>query len=172
MRIKIFVVGLLIVLINSTFVFAAQELMLSKDQVFDGEASVEPDFFGNCDDLFYVDSGEDVANMSREFPYFYCQGMYTLTLDGPPGTTVTLFGNFSYRQERGYLVLRKKDAQKVWILELEEFPGNQWSTVEAEPKSGAYEAYYYPAVNFRRNVSSVKWGQWWSGTVPGNAEVK
>lgn len=172
MRIMIFVVGMLVFLIHSSLVFAKQELMLSKEQIFDSGPAIDTDFRGDCEQLFYVDSGEDVADMRREFPNYFCEGMYTLTLDGPPGTTVTLFGNFSYSQERGFLVLKKKDARKVWILGLEDFPGQQWSTTMANSQSGAYEAYYYPAANFRRNVSSVKWGQWWPGTVPGKAGVK
>jgi len=172
MRTGIFVVGIWIVLLNASFVFAKQELMLSKEQLFDTGPAIDGD--SRCDfaPLYYVDSGEDVADMRRDFPYYFCQGMYTLTLDGPPGTTVTLFGSFNYSQQRGYLVLRKKDDRKVWILELEEFPGDQWTTLEADSKSGAYEVYYHPAPNFRRRVSSVKWGQWWPGSVPVNAKVK
>ena len=168
MRVKIFVLGILIVLVHASLVFAKQELMLSKEQQFDTGPAIDSNFRDDCDQLYYVDSGEDVADMRRDFPYYFCEGMYTLTLDGPPGTTVTLFGSYSYNQERGYLVLRKTDSQKIWLLELEEFPHNQWSSIAANSKSGAYEVFYYPAPNFRRNVSSVKWGQWWPETVPGN----
>ncbi|GJL77521.1 MAG: hypothetical protein NPINA01_05100 [Nitrospinaceae bacterium] len=167
MRIKVLVLGVLLFLIHSSVVFAKQELMLSKEQLFDTGPAID-DRSRDCDQLYYVDSGEDIADMRRDFAYYFCEGMYTLTLDGPPGTTVTLFGSFAYNQERGYLVLRKKDDQKIWLLELEEFPGHQWSTVEANSKSGAYEAYYYPAPNFRRNVSSIKWGQWWPDSGPGS----
>jgi hypothetical protein len=172
MRIKIFILGIWIVLLNFSLVFAKQELMLSKEQLFDSGPAIDEDYRCDSATLYYVDSGEDIADMRRDFPYYFCQGMYTLTLDGPPGTTVTLFGSFSYNQERGYLVLRKKDDQKIWLLELEEFQADQWSTIETNSKSGAYEAYYHPAPNFRRNISSVKWGPWWPGAVPGNAETK
>ena len=72
----------------------------------------------------------------------------------------------------GKLILRKKDNRKIWLLELEEYPENQWSTTAGNAKFGAYEAFYYPAPNFRRNVSSVKWGQWWPGPVPDKMKIK
>jgi len=172
MRVKIFLLGILIVLLNSSFVFAKQELMLSKEQLLDSNTVILGDDRCETAPLYYVDSGEDVADMRRDYPYYFCQGMYTLTLDGPPGTTLTLFGSFSYNQERGYLVLRKRDDQKIWLLALDEFQNDKWSIIETNSKSGAYDAYYHPAPNFRRNISSVKWGEWWPGAVPGNAEAK
>jgi len=171
MKIQIIVVGIMIVLIHTPLVFAKQELMLSKEQLFDTGPAID-DHHRDCDALFYVDSGKDIADMRRGFRNYFCEGMYTLTLDGPPGTTVTLFGSYYFGQERGYLILRKKDDRKIWLLELEEYPGNRWSTTQADAQSGAYEAFYYPAPNFRRNVSSVKWGQWWPGSVPGNMKIK
>jgi len=171
MKIKIIAVAVMIVLIHSSLVFAKQELMLSKEQQFDAGPAIDG-HYRDCEALFYVDSGKDVADMRRDFRNYYCEGMYTLTLDGPAGATVTLFGSYNFGQERGYLVLRKKDDRKIWLLELEDHPINQWSAVEANAQSGAYEAFYYPAPNFRRNVSSVKWDQWWSGAVPGNMKLK
>ncbi len=171
MKIKIIVVGIMIVLIHSSLVFAKQELMLSKEVQFDSGPALD-NHHRDCDALFYVDSGEDIADMRREFRNYFCEGMYTLTLDGPPGSTITLFGGYNYGQERGYLVLRKRDDRKIWLLELEDYPVNQWSTTEGSSQSGAYEAFYYPAPNFRRNVSSIKWGQWWSGEIPGNMPGK
>ena len=143
------------------------KLMLSKEQLFDTGPAI--DFFGNrgdCESLFYVDAGKNIPDMRRDFRNYFCEGMYTMTLDGPPGTLVTLFGGFDYDKQGGYLVLKKKDDRRLWILHLEEFPGNRWVTSEANKDSGAYEAYYRPSPNFRRNVSSVKWGQWWEGSAP------
>jgi hypothetical protein len=171
MKIKIIALGLIFFLVQSSLVFAKQELMLSKEVLFDSGPALDSPH-RDCDELFYVDSGKDVADMRRDFRNYFCEGMYTLTLDGPAGATVTLFGSFNFSQERGYLVLRKKDDRKIWLLELEEHPANQWSTIESNAQSGAYEAFYYPAPNFRRNVSSVKWDQWWSGSVPGAMKVK
>ena len=160
MKIKIIFVGLMIVLIHSSLVFAKQELMLSKEVLFDSGEGIDNDY-RDCEALFYVDSGKDVPDMRRDFRNYFCPGMYTATLEGPAGATVTLFGSYNFGQERGYLILRKKDDRKIWLLELEEYPANQWSTTQASDQSGAYEAFYYPAGNFRRNISSVKWGQWW-----------
>ncbi|VAX29854.1 hypothetical protein MNBD_NITROSPINAE05-164 [hydrothermal vent metagenome] len=171
MKIKIIAVGVMLVLIHSSLVFAKQELMLSKEVLFDSGPAIDS-LHQDCDALFYVDSGKDVADMRRDFRNYFCEGMYTLTLDGPAGATVTLFGSYNFGQERGYLVLRKKDDRKIWLLELEDYPTNRWSTTEANAQSGAYEAFYYPAPNFRRNVTSVKWNQWWPGSVPGAMKVK
>ncbi len=147
--------------------------MLSKEQLFDSGPALD---FGHsrsdCSALYYVDLNENIPDMRRDFRNYFCEGMYTLTLDGPPGTTVTLFGGFFFGKERGFLILKKKDDQKVWLLHLEEFPDAQWFTSEATSKSGAYEAYYYPAPNFRRNVSSVKWGQWWKDANPVESDVE
>ena len=118
MRIKIFIAGILIVLIHSSLVFAKQELMLSKEQQFETGPAIDGHHM-DCDSLFYVDSGKDITEMRRDFRNYYCEGMYTLTLDGPSGTTVTLFGSGYFGQERGYLILRKKDNRKIWLLENE-----------------------------------------------------
>ncbi len=158
-----------IVLFFSAPAHAKNELMLSKEQLFDGGPALDNHRFrDDCSELFYVDKGENIEDMRRDFPYYWCQGMYTLTLDGPPGTTVTLFGSYYYGQERGYLVLKKTDNEKVWILHLEEFPSGRWSSVQPSRQSGGYEAFFIPAPNFRRNVSSVQWGQWWVGDFPTN----
>ncbi|UCD10392.1 MAG: hypothetical protein JSU88_06720, partial [Nitrospinaceae bacterium] len=78
------------------------QLMLSKSQLFDDGSAI--DFHptrGDCEALFYVDAGKDIPDLRRDFRRYNCQGMYTLTLDGPPGTLVTLFGGFNFGQERG-----------------------------------------------------------------------
>ncbi|MFQ5449286.1 MAG: hypothetical protein ACE5E9_01585 [Nitrospinaceae bacterium] len=165
MKIKILFGITAAVLFASSPVLAKQELMLSKEQLFDGGPAIDGELHHDCEQLFYVDAGKDVRDM-RYFPYYFCEGMYTLTLDGPPGTVVTLFGSFFFGKERGYLVIRKKDHEKVWILQLEDFPPGQWVTTQAERDSGAYEVYYQAAPNFRRNVSSIKWGKWWTGVTP------
>lgn len=162
------VLGLAAMIFHPAPVFPMEgRLMLSKEQLFDSGPAI--DFRsggGNCEALFYVDAGRDIADMRRDFSYYFCEGMYTLTLEGPPGTLVTLFGGFNFGIERGYLILKKKDDRQIWILHLEEFPSGRWATQEATPKSGAYEVYYQAAPNFRRNVSSVKWGAWWGGETP------
>ncbi len=166
MKGKILIAGL-IVLFLSAPAHAKNELMLSKENIFDAGPAIDPPGArGNCDALFYIDAGDNLENLRREFPYHYCEGMYTFTLDGPPGTTVTLFGDYGYDPKRGYLIVRKTDDQKVWVLHLEEFPNAQWAATQPSRQSGGYETFYVPAPNFRHNVSSVQWGQWWSGEAP------
>jgi len=152
---------------------AEGRLMLSKEQLFDSGPAIDFNSRrGNCEALFYVDIGKDIADMRRDFRNYFCEGMYTLTLDGPAGTVVTLFGNFNFGEEGGYLVLKKKDDKMIWILHLEDFPASRWVTQEATSKSGSFEVYYQPAPNFRRNVSSVRWGEWWSAGLPGPGAKK
>ena len=46
-----------------------------------------------CYRLITIKVGEDVPDM-RDQPCYFRDGKYTLTITGPAGTTVTLFGNF------------------------------------------------------------------------------
>ena len=79
-------------------------------------------------------------------------------------TTVTLFSNLFLVTDRGYLVLRKTDDRKVWIIYLESFKPRIWFHVEPEDKRyGSYDIYYHEGWHFERNISSVKWGKWWMG---------
>ena len=139
------------------------QLYLFKDQSFDTSPIMQDERFADCDQLFKVALEKDVPDMRRDFDYYFCEGMYTLRLDGPKGTTLTLFGNFFYGQGGGYLVLKKLDDRMLWLLDLEEFPAERWMSFDAGKDSGAFEAYYHPAPNFRKNLSSLKWGQWWKG---------
>ena len=142
------------------------QLYLFKDQTFDSSPILQGvDPHGDCDQLFKVSPGKDMPDM-RDFQYYFCEGMYTLRLDGPKGMTVTLFGNFSYNQQQGFLVLKKLDDQLLWLLDLEDFPSGEWVDFAANKDSGAFSAYYHPASNFRKNISSIKWGQWWQGEAP------
>jgi len=119
-----------------------------------------------CDELMYIDSGKDVPDMQDGYPCYQRTGRYTMTLSGPAGTTVTLFGKHSFEKERGYLVIKKKDDRLVWILDLEDFPHRQWFVSMATKDSGAYETFYNSAPIFEQNVSSIKWGNWWFGGLP------
>ncbi len=118
-----------------------------------------------CDELLYIDSGKDVQSM-HGYPCYHRTGRYTMSLFGPAGTTVTLFGKHSFEKERGYLIIKKKDDGLVWILDLEDFPHREWFNSMATKDSGAYEAFYNSAPIFEQNVSSIKWGNWWSGEQP------
>ncbi len=73
MKFKIIVVGIMIVLIHTSLVFAKQELMLSKEQLFDTGPAID-DRNRDCEALFYVDSGKDIADMRRDFRNYFCEG--------------------------------------------------------------------------------------------------
>ena len=120
----------------------------------------------SCDELLNIASGNDIPDM-RVFDCYHRTGKYTMTLTGPPGTMVTLFGNFSYGKERGYLIIRKKDDRQIWLLDLEDSSPDGWIQVEARRQSGAYEAFYHAAPIFSQNISSIKWGRWWTKDGPG-----
>jgi hypothetical protein len=122
-----------------------------------------------CDELMYIDTGRDVSDM-RNFPCYFRTGKYTFTLSGPSGTTVTLFGKNSFSEERGYLIVRKKDDKPVWVLHLEDYPAGEWFISGASRDSGAYEVFYKAEPIFSQNVSSIKWGQWWTGGSPAAGE--
>ena len=139
---------------------SAGELVLFKEAITD-EGS--PDPLGDCDGLFYVKQGESISDMS-DFHDYSCEGVYSLTLEGSPSTTVTLFGNLFHMTDRGYLVLRKTDDRKVWIIYLESFKPRTWLHVDPEDtRYGSYDIYYHEGWHFERHISSVKWGKWWTG---------
>ncbi len=162
MKTKILLASLIALIQYSGFAWANEgQLMLDKLRL-DFNISLGD---SACDELMYVDSGKDIPNM-RDFPCYHRSGKYTAALTGPSGTTVTLFGNVAYTKERGYLIIKKKDARQVWILDLEDFPHEQWVTIEGERQSGAFEAYYHPTPIFQQNISSIKWGAWWSEEGP------
>lgn len=162
MNFKIFFTALIFSLCFPALLFASQGRLVFDKLRLDIHISMGD---SACDELMPVDAGKDIPDM-RGMDCYERTGKYTLTLDGPPGTTVTLFGTFSYGKESGYLVIRKMDNRLVWILHLEDFPNEIWSAREAGKDSGAYEVFYHAAPIFAQNVSSLKWGQWWSGESP------
>lgn len=164
-KILVFLLVLFSFFAGSAFAKEGQ-LYLFKDQTFDSSPILQGvDPHGDCDQLFKVSPDKDVADM-RDFDYYFCEGMYTLRLDGPKGMMVTLFGNFFFNKEEGFLVLKKLDDQLLWLLDLEDFPSGKWVNVAANKDSGAFAVYYYPAANFRKKISSLRWGQWWQGETP------
>ena len=110
-----------------------------------------------CYRLFTIKVGEDVPDM-RDKPCFSRDGKFTLTITGPPGTTVTLFGKFNFKKGNGFLTVKKKDYREIWLLDLIYFPAGQWFYTEATEDSGAYETFYNPSPNFEESIYSIKWG--------------
>lgn len=109
-----------------------------------------------CEEVFYIKKGKDTPDL-RDTVNYFCDGEYSLTLDGPPGTTVSLYGQFFFGEDRGYLTLTKTDHQQVWIWDLEDFPDRKWVVAEANKDTGAYEVFYRAGPNFKMNLGSVKW---------------
>lgn len=144
------------------------ELTLYKEPLYEFVSPRSP--HGLCEGLFFLDGGKNNPDLRSDFRYFHCEGRYTLTLDGPKDKMVTLFGGFNYGEEGGFLILRKTDDKKVWILDLMDFPSGQWVKVLPQQSHGAeygaYEIFYSAAPRFDQNISSMKWGQWWKGNNP------
>ena len=126
-----------------------------------------PDFLygkcGHCADLISIKNNRDWADF-LPFNFTTRDGYFTANLRGPAGTSVTLYGQEDFRESRGYLVIIKKDDLMVEIDNLEAFVPGQWTEVDKE--EGSYSAFYQPYQNFKRFVSSAKWGKWWNGNIP------
>ncbi len=118
---------------------------------------------GHCADLISIKNNKDWANF---LPYDLTtrDGYFTANLKGPAGTSVTLYGQEGYREDRGYLIIIKKDDSRIEIEDLEAFAPGKWTEVDKE--EGGYSVFYQPYQNFKTFVSSVKWGKWWDGTAP------
>lgn len=111
-----------------------------------------------CKDTFFIDKDQDYSDL-REMKNDFCHGEYSFTLDGPPGTTVTLYGQYYYGEARGTLTLTKTDHRRVWIWDLDDFPDGRWVVTEANKDTGAYELFYSASSNFQKNLGSVKWNE-------------
>lgn len=111
-----------------------------------------------CFQLIYIEVGRDVPDMRKE-QCAYDEGKFSVTLSGPPGTTVTFFGEYNFKKGNGYLTIKKTDDRMLWLIDLTSFPDGQWHTSEANDDSGAFEAYYNASPIFDRSVSSIKWGE-------------
>lgn len=152
----IFAVFLILILFPSPIPAEEKgELVLFKEPLFYGQFRRE-----GCDGLYYVKPDKDVPDL-RDFRLFFCEGKYSLTLDGPPGKIVTLFGDFDFKKDYGYLIVRKTDDKTVWLYNLESLPPGQWHVVAPYGMYGGSEVFYRAAARFEQNVASVKWGQWW-----------
>ena len=111
-----------------------------------------------CNEVFIIKKGRDYPDL-RDMRNKFCEGESSLTLDGPPGTTVTVYGQFFFGEERGYLTLTKTDSRRVWLWDLEDFKSEQWLIAEANKDTGAYEVFYHAGLNFKMNLGSVKWDE-------------
>ena len=72
-----------------------------------------PDNLGTCShcaDNLSVWGGQDRADFS-EWPNYIAEGVYYFDLQGPVGTTITLFGNTDFKTQMGFLILHKQDLK-------------------------------------------------------------
>ena len=156
------VVSLLCVSVQSGFAVEQRgDLILYKEPLYE----IEDDRKNACVSIYDVDYGKNVDTM-RHFRDFWCQGRYTLTVAGDKDRVVTLFAEFNYKKDRGFMVLRKLDDRKVWLINLEDVPPGKWVRRKANEDSGGVEIFFYEKPQFSQRISSVKWGQWWHGSSP------
>ncbi|MBC8283244.1 MAG: hypothetical protein H8E32_05465 [Nitrospinae bacterium] len=111
-----------------------------------------------CKRVLVIQKGKDLtaANKMRDR---FCEGEYTLSLDGPPGTTVTIYGQYFFGKKRGYLTLTKTDHQKVWVWNFKSFPDKRWMVSQANEDTGGYESFFQASPGFNMNLGSVKWDE-------------
>lgn len=118
-----------------------------------------------CGEFYPVFENQDVDSL-ESYSQFFQDNEYNLTFWGSTGSTVTVFGDFDHKTERGFLILHKLDDNPVYLYDLEKFPAKEWTEVGPEGVSkGKFLAYYQPYENFKTNLASVKWGQWWPDSV-------
>ncbi len=164
MRLKIST-GLAIALwaftVTATAASPAELLLWKKDPYFNGAC-------GHCADFFNIRENDNPADLTL-FELYTQSGYYYIDLNGPAGTTVTLFGKQKHSPDRGFLIVRKKDDAPIGVEDLESFLPNRWVEVAAEnSSSGAYSVWYQPYGGFKNNVESVRWGHWWTELPPAN----
>ena len=160
MKIKAFIISISFLIYFPSLSFSKDELVMHQELMWwqiNGQSGDSA-----CFQLIYIEVGRNVPDMRDELLDANCglsDGKYSLTLTGPPGTTVTFFGNYNFKKGNGFLTIRKKDDQKLWLLDLTDFPAGQWHTSEATDDSGAFESFYNPSPMFEQQVSSIKWGE-------------
>ena len=161
MKIKAFIISISFLICFPSLGFAKDELVMHQELMWwqiNGQSGESA-----CFQLIYIEVGRDVHDMRDELLDANCSlidGKYSLTLTGPPGTTVTFFGKYNFKKGNGFLTIRKKDDKKLWLLDLTDFPGGQWHTSEATDDSGSFESFYNPSPMFEQQVSSIKWGEY------------
>jgi len=141
----------LLLLISTSQCFASQtELRLWKRHQYT---------YGSCGDcaMFTCFHGGNDSWDFSEFSHYYQDGYYTVNLSGPAGTAVTLYGARNFNEERGFMVIVKKDDRLIEVEELESFPNEKWSTVSATEDNGAYDIFYKSYPRFSRNIGSIAW---------------
>ena len=167
MKLKILMAISLVGFLSGTLQASEQRgaLVLNKIPIYEFEDARKL----GCTGIYDVKFGQNVSDMRLDSPNnrnSFCQGRYEMTVRGDKGRTVTLYAQYNFGQENGFLVIKKTDDRLVWIHDLENLPAGQWTTVPADRQSGGYEAFYHSGSGFDQNLASIKWGQWWQGDIP------
>ena len=155
MILTVFLTALTILIGIPGLSFGKDEMVMRKEPL-DWAATRDGDV---CYMLIRIEVGEDVPDM-RDKPCFLRDGKFSLTISGPPGTTVTLFGKYNFKKGNGFLIIKKKDDKKIWLQDIIAFPPDQWFYSEANDDSGAFDAFYNPSPMFEQSVHSIKWGEY------------
>jgi len=153
MKLTTFLTALTILISFPAPSLGKDEMVLRKETMY-WATTIQDDV---CEILIPIEVGKNVPDM-RDQPCSLSHGKFDLTLSGPPGTTVTLFGKFNFKKGNGFLTIKKKDNRKIWLLDLIYFPADQWYYSEANEDSGAFETFYKPSPMFNESIHSIKWG--------------
>ena len=153
MKLTAFITALTILIGFPGLSFGKDEMVMRKEPL-DWTVTRDGDV---CYKLIPIEVGHDVPDM-RDKPCSSRDGKFSLTISGPPGTIVTLFGKYNFEKGNGFLTIKKKDHREIWLLDLIYFPAGRWFHTEETEDSGAFETFYNPSPNFEESIFSIKWG--------------
>ena len=153
MKLTAFLTALTILIGFPGLSFGKDEMVMRKEPL-DWAVTRDGDV---CYKLIPIEVGHDVPDM-RDEPCSSRDGKFSLTISGPPGTIVTLFGKYNFEKGNGFLTIKKKDHREIWLLDLIYFPAGRWFHTEETEDSGAFETFYNPSPNFEESIYSIKWG--------------
>jgi len=154
MKLTAFLTALTVLIGFPDLSFGKDEMVMRKEPL-DWTVTRDGDV---CYKLIPIEVGHDVPDM-RDEPCSSRDGKFSLTISGPPGTIVTLFGKYNFEKGNGFLTIKKKDHREIWLLDLIYFPAGRWFHTEETEDSGAFETFYNPSPNFEESIYSIKWGR-------------
>ena len=85
----------------------------------------------SCEGRLSLEENKNADDLRGSFAEYFCEGAYSVVLDGPAGKIVTLFGSFKFNKKRGFLIIRKKDSKGIWVEDLQAYPERKWHSVPA-----------------------------------------
>ena len=89
-----------------------------------------------CGEWFPISESQDLKSIAI-YSEFNSDNEYNLVLFGQRGSTVTIFGDFDYGTSKGFLIINKIDNKPIYLYDLEQFPENQWVTINSTEASNA-----------------------------------